>query len=188
MRRLTSQQEQARKERFNKLLIGFILIFIMVLSVIGYAVNVLTQDTSETKVIYNGLEFSYNGLWVTQINGVQFNFYLNPYETGSLASKVNNLNSYYGKTLYIDSEDLPSSGEIYNNLVQFSSRAQEACYDASDCNGDFPVKTCEDNLIIIRESNITALQQEDNCVFITAPRGDLINVTDEFIYKVIEIK
>ena len=73
-------------------------------------------------------------------------------------------------------------------LGQVSLRIQPACLDESECEGGWPVKTCKDNFIIIRNSNYTNIIQEDNCVFINGPEENLTQITDEFLFKIIGVE
>jgi hypothetical protein len=57
-----------------------------------------------------------------------------------------------------------------------------------DCEETLPIKTCEDNFIIIKENNFTNIIQEDNCVFIQGPSENLTMVSDEFLFHILGVR
>ena len=65
---------------------------------------------------------------------------------------------------------------------------QIACLDSAKCPENLPIKTCEDNFIIIEEKNKTAITQENKCIFIQGAKENLTKITDEFLFKVIGIR
>ena len=93
-----------------------------------------------------------------------------------------------GEPLYLFSANQEASAEIYNNLYQIVQRMQPACLNEEECDENLPIKTCEDNFIIIEESEEIEIKQENNCVFIRGPQDSLIKITDEFLFKVLGIR
>ena len=188
-KRLLSAKDKKSKDRFNQLLIGLVLIFIMFLSVLGYALSGNQDEKSDNgKVVYNGLEFvNQNGYWTTSLENFQFNFKYNPNEVEVIESTLNYANSYYDKPLYIESDDSSATSEIYINLNQIVQRMQNACIDEEGCEGDLPIKDCNDNFIIIKENNITSITQNESCVFINGPRENLTMIVDAFLFKILGI-
>ena len=65
---------------------------------------------------------------------------------------------------------------------------QSACLSEEKCEGDFPIKTCSDNFIIIQENKTKEIKQTENCVYIGGEKEELVKLTDEFLYKIIGIK
>ena len=189
MRRILTKSQQKSKERFNQILVGLVLIFIMMLSIIGYSLIGREKERQEEKVIYRGVEFiNRNGVWVVEQEGIQFVFKYNPEEVEKIDSPVNYINSYYNEPLYINSEDIGASNEIYSNMNQLVQRMQSACLSEENCEEDWPVKECDSNFIIIRERNITGITQNESCVFIEGPRESLVRLTDEFLFKILGIE
>ncbi len=188
-KRLLSAKDKKSKDRFNQLLIGLVLIFIMFLSVLGYALSGNQDEKSDNgKVVYNGLEFvNQNGYWTTSLENFQFNFKYNPNEVEVIESTLNYANSYYDKPLYIKSDDSSATSEIYINLNQIVQRMQNACIDEEGCEGDLPIKDCNDNFIIIKENNLTSITQNESCVFINGPRENLTMIVDAFLFKILGI-
>jgi hypothetical protein len=189
MRRILTKKQQKRKERFNQIIVGIVLIFLMMLSIIGYSLIGRNSDEEQgEKVIYNGIEFiNKNGFWVVALEDTQLIFKYNPQEVEKIDSLVNNLNSYYNQPLYIYSENTEASNEIYKNMNPFVERMQNACLEEG-CGEDLPVKNCSNNFIIIREKNITGINQNQSCVFIEGPKENLVRLTDEFLFKVFGIE
>lgn len=194
MRRITSRKK--KKKRLNQFIIGGGLIFVLFFSVLGYSLQ--GEKNSEVKKVnYNGFEFvNQNGFWILELGSFRFVFNNNPKqiefnETVNISTDINSLNSYLGKPLYIFSEDSDSEREIYknfdpraNNIVQ---RIQGACLEEG-CDKNLPLKTCEDNFIIIKESNSSSVTQKNNCVFIEGKKEDLMKLTDEYLFKVLGVE
>lgn len=163
----------------------------MVISVLGFALqgfgsgNTDTEDSSVNNIEYNGFEFvNQNGLWVLG----NFIFRNVPQQVEDIGFVSSTINDYQGKPLYISSESDEAELEIYINIGNIALRIQKACTEEEECSGDFPVKTCTDNFIIIRESNISNIMQQDNCVFIEGDSEDLTKLTDQFLFKILGIR
>ena len=191
MRKIISRHEENRRKRKNQFIVGFILIFIMFFSVVGYSFGGRTPANDDSsKINYNGFKFvNQNGLWVLDIDGFNFVFRYNPEQVEKIYSLVDSLDKYHQKPLYIYSENPEAEAEIYVNLGQVALRTQTACLDGEECeNENLPIKTCEDNFIIIKEGNSSEITQEENCVFIQAPSYSLTKLTDEFLFNVLGIR
>ena len=189
IRKIISKSEQEKKRKRNLLIIGIILIFVMFGSVFGIVVGSFGQNFSgKNKAEYNGYEFyNENGLWKVSIGDADFIFKHYPTETKNITSVLKNINNYYNKPLYVYSEDVNSEIEVYRNLQQISARIQPACFNKENCTGDFPLKTCADNFIII-ENGTEEVAQIENCVYIKGEKQDLSELTDSFLYNIIGIK
>ncbi|HEB47075.1 MAG TPA: hypothetical protein ENI22_01250 [Candidatus Pacearchaeota archaeon] len=142
------------------------------------------QD-SENKANYNGFEFvNQNGLWVLG----SFVFKNVPQQVEDIGTGLKDINSYQGRPLYIYSENDGAEIEISVNLGQVAQRVQKACLEKEECPGNFPEKTCEDNFIIIKESNNSMILQEDNCVYIQGLKEELTGLADQFLFKILGIR
>ena len=100
------------------------------------------------------------------------------------------LSNYYNKPLYISSENSEIANEIYKNLFYYNQivqRIQNACLEGEGCEGNLPIKNCEDNIIIFKESENNEIIQEKNCVFIKGKKEDLVKLSDDFLFKIIGI-
>lgn len=191
MRKITSKYKEDKKKRRNGMIIGLILVGVMLFSVLGYAFRG-EGDNNVGKIDYNGFEFiEQNGFWFTDIENLQFSFRYNPQQVEEINSELKYLNNYYGKPLYISSENSEAELEIYRNLfyqTQIVQRMQSACLDEKECDENLPVKTCVDNFIIIKKNNISGIIQEKNCVFIQGREENLTQITDEFLFKILGIR
>jgi len=189
-KRILSAKEKKSKDRFNQLLVGLVLIFLMLLSTLGYALSGNQEENDNSgKVSYNGVEFiNQNGYWVTTIQDLQFRFDYNPKEVEPIESNLNYVNLYYNKPLYIQSDDSLATSEIYINLNEVAERMQNACINESECEGDLPVKDCSNNFIIIEEDETISINQNESCVFIKGPKENLTMITDEFLFNMLGIR
>src|SRR3989344_8166799 len=155
----------------------------MLFSTLGYSFQGGGSNGNKN-VEYNGIKFTQqNNLWITSIKNVQFSFEYNPKLVEKISSDIKGIDNYYNKPLYISSENIEAESEVYRNLAQIVQRVQEACLENEKCEGDLPVKTCKDNLIVIKENDINNIRQEENCIFIEGKKDDLIKLTDEFLFK-----
>lgn len=189
VKRIVTKEEHAKKRRRNQFIIGGILIFVMFFSVLGYTFGDGTNGTTK-KITYKGHEFvNENGFWKVNVGNFDFFFTYNPEEVLKSEANLNLLNKYSGKPLYISSDSRDAEVEIYRNLDQIVLRRQYACLQGENCTETgLPVKTCEDNFIIIKESNVSSISQDNNCVFIEGPFQNLTSTTDEFLLKIIGIE
>ena len=192
MRRLSHKKDTKKKERRNQIIVSVVLVLIMLFSVLGYSFGGGDEETDEEAVEYNGDYFyKTNNFWILQKGSFTFSFSNNPLEIEEINSSLNPLNSYSGKPLYIYSEDGLAEGEIMRNLhPQYNSivqRLQPACIEGKPCEGNYPLKTCSDNFIIIKEGETNSLTQEENCVFIEGKKEDLVKISDEFLFKILGI-
>ncbi len=191
MRKIVSKHKEDRKRKKNQLIVGFVLIFIMFFSVLGYALGGKSSDENNSdKINYNGYDFTeQNGFWTLNIGDFNFIFRYNPEQVEKSYALVNPLNNYYQKPLYVSSENIEAESEIYVNLRQVVLRMQSACLDGEECRGEnMAVKTCGDNFIIIREGNVSNIIQEENCVFIEGAQENLTRLTDEFLFKILGVE
>ena len=197
MKKIDTQYEKDKKRRTNQFIVGGILIFIMLFSILGYAFQG-SDDSNAKKIIYNNFEFiQQENYWVLNNygeNNLKFTFKNNPKEIEGISSNVNDFNNYLNKPLYIYSEKSEAEIEIYNNLNSISQRIQHACLDKEEnllgelkCEDNLPIKNCEDNFIVIKESNNSKIIQKVNCVFIQVAQENLTKITDEFLFKTLKI-
>jgi len=193
MRKIKSASEIEISKTRNKRIIGVVLLLIMGFSVVGFAA-VFTGNggnNSGDKKNYNGIEFSQDeyGLWVFSVYGGEFKTQSYPTETEEINFEGElNINELSGRTLYFSSDNNLAISEVIYNIGRFASRYQEACITDDNCENDLPVKTCEDNFIIIKESNQTKAYKSKNCVFIEYKEGEEILASDKYIFKILGIQ
>ena len=196
MRKLTSRNTEDKKRKRNAWISGIVLIVIMFLSTVGYAFinfsesNSKTSSNEATTLKYNGLEFTQqNGFWLLSKDNRSFIFRYNPNEVENIPAEINSLSNLENKVLYIQSNDLIAKSEISANILQFVEDINNACLEGSEnCSASNPIKTCQDNFIIIREGELSSITKKDNCVFIEGRKEDLVKVTDEYLFKLINVQ
>ncbi|MEK6832939.1 MAG: hypothetical protein AABY32_02735 [Nanoarchaeota archaeon] len=189
IRNIESKKEIEKKQRKNRIIIGGILIFIMLGSTFGIIVDSFGSNSEVEKTEYNGYKFVYeNGFWTTTIGNYKFIFKYNPTQVEKIDSKLRDLNSYSAVPVYINSEDYVSEVEIYRNLGNIVGRFQGACLEERGCEENWPIKDCSNNFIIIRKANESNIYQDENCVFIEGKEGNLTQLTDEFLFKIIGVE
>ena len=192
MRKIVSRHQRKRTRRRNQFIVGFILVFLMVSSTLGFAFQghlsnrSPTQDnTNQNMVHYNGFSFeNFNGFWVWG----NFAFRNLPGDVPEIGGELKNLDHYRGEPVYIRSENEDARSEIIVNLGQVAGGVQGACLQKKDCGENEFVRTCEDNFIIIEENSKTEIVQNNNCVFIHGSADNLIKLTDQFLFKIMGIK
>ena len=189
MKRLRAKGSEAKKQKKNQTIIGIVLIFVMFGSVFGVIVGSFGNREDSSKVEYNGFEFiKQSNFWILELGDLDFMFKYNPNEVEKIDSELKYLNHYYDKPLYISSENNEATYEIASNLGQITLRMQNACLNETNCKEDLPLKTCEDNFIIIKEKNQTNIIQDNNCVFIQGPKENLTMISDEFLFHILGIR
>ena len=199
MRKLLSEHEESKKRKRRQLAVGLVLIFLMFFSVVGFAFQVIggkggqiDQQIQTQTINYNGFEFrEQNGFWILNKDNINFIFRNNPYQVTKTDSVINDLNNYLNKSLYITSESIEAESEIQTNLAQLIGKIENACLRECNNNEELPIRSCEDNFIIIKEiteNESAGINQENNCVFIKGKKADLVKLTDEFLFKLLGVE
>lgn len=188
MRKITSKKDAEKKQKRNNTLIGIILVIVMLFSVIGYGF-MDTSSEGKKKIEYNGFEFiNSEGYWFLKKGDSNFRFIYNPLETeGTSVKSLKTLENYLDKPLYVSSESVDAEYEILGNLQQFVQRAQYACLE-KECEENLPVKTCEENFIIIELGEENEITQKENCVFIKGKEEDILKISDEFLFNILGVR
>ena len=187
IRKLESSEDREKKEQKNSKMIGMVLLFLMVISTVGYAFLYNPNTSSSTGSvngtgIVDGEVQNIGNQWVLQREGQQLVFASSPESTANISVDINSsLSDYYDGTLYISSNISGVESEIAYNLGRYAPRTQQACYGS--CNDtNLPEKNCTANIIVYYESNENRVYQKDRCVFI---EGD-IRAADAFLYKLLK--
>lgn len=192
MRQLIPKEQKEKKATRNKAIIGIILVLIMTLSTVGYALFSGDNNSLKAKITYNGIKFTMdeNGLWQFNINGNSFLTYYNPKEIENVSvSSSKPFSSYQGNKLYILGTG-PATNEISRNIGAYSLKIGPGCIEGYEekCNADSPIKDCsQDNVIILEESNISRIIQNQNCIFIQSPYESQTMAADAFIFKTLGV-
>ena len=196
IKRLETAQEMKRKEKRRQYALGIVLIVVLFGSVFGIIVNTFNSSSSDNpnqKLNYNGHVFEvFNGYYNTSIGNNVFYFSNSPNETDLVPVLTNfsrKISSYSGKEVYISSKSYPVYAELAQNLNSFALRVQGACKSGEYCaDKTLPLKTCSDNLIIVKNSTINKIYEDNNCIYIEGNETDLLKLTDEFLLRELGIK
>ncbi|MEK6848111.1 MAG: hypothetical protein AABX65_00575 [Nanoarchaeota archaeon] len=193
MKPLISKEEQERKDRRNKTIIGVLLVAVMIFSTAGYAFFSSTAgDKNENggNEAYNGIEFVRgNGVWLFNIGGAEFATQYNPKETEDIKLPILSAAQYNGRPLYIVSEESEASAEVARNMQGFVERMQYACLQNYTCaDENLPEKGCEDNVIFFSEANASSIEKEENCVFILHNSSEGVRAADAFLFGILGVR
>jgi hypothetical protein len=196
MRKIISRSEKERLVKRNQLIIGGVLIFLMIFSTLGFAFSGRIEENKED-VSYKNVDFIKEGdFWKFETEGFEFITRYNPYDVENI-SFFNSLTlqDYLNKPLYFVGTPGEPFAEFENNLLRrFVVRTSMACLEDNNCEGDFPIKNCsEDNIIIIEEvdynSNYTEIiEQREKCVFIRAGLSNQTKYADAYLFDLIGIR
>ncbi len=188
MRKIQSKKELEAKQRKKQRILGIVLVIVMFGSVFGIIVNSFnSSSTNHVQNTYKGYELiNQNGYFVLKISDKSFYFSSNPNFLEHQSTNITKtLVSYASSPLYIDSSNKLAHSLLYQNIYPYAQRMQDACINESDCSSqDVPIKTCSDNVIVVRQSNESKVYQMENCIFILGPDKKLPELTDSFILKV----
>jgi len=191
MKKLLTREQQAKKKQRNQLTIGIILIALMLFSTAGYALSGDKDSDTSEKITYNNIVFSKDvDYWYFSTQGINFAVKYNPEEIKSISPSINlNIQDYSNKPLYFVGDSQEPLFELKRNLYPFVLRISDACLN-ENCSGNFPVKNCsDDNIIIIKENidNQERINQENKCVYITASQENQTMYADAVLFKLLEI-
>jgi len=193
MRKIISKYEEGKKKKRTQFIVGGILIFIMVFSLLGYAFqDQNTNGTSSNSTLnYNGISFvNQNGFWAVNYGNQRIAFTYHPSQISSedLTNMTKSIDDFSGKSLYINSYDYNAESEIRVDLSPFASEIKNACLKGENCSSSqLPIKNCENNFIIIQNGS-EGVRQEQNCIFISGQGEDLIKLVDNVLFKIFGIR
>jgi len=187
-RKLETQKDIEKKRKRNNLVIGVVMIVVLFGSIFGTFLNLFGSSSEAEALNYRGLPLTQQGnMFVLTVGEKMFYFMSNPNEVAQEMYDINitsTIQSYLSRPLYIDSLDYGAAQEIAQNMQGYPERLANGCIDEEDCVSEVtPIKTCEDNIIIVRESISNKVYQEENCIYIEATNEDMIKVTDAFLLK-----
>jgi hypothetical protein len=190
MKKIVSKYKRKKSDRRKQIIVSVILIGILFVSTVGFAFQGSDTSSDEQESIEsNGIEFiEQSGYWVAEINQAVFIFRYNPEQIQETNPSLNLLDNYYNKVLYLNSNTSEAELELFANMGQFVTRIQRACLEGEEClYEDVPIKTCEDNFIIIEQAEEKEIIPNQNCVYIRGPEQELTQLTDEFLFNIFNI-
>jgi hypothetical protein len=171
------------KEKNQRRTWALIFLFLMVFSVVGYAiVNSFNNNDSLGEVSDEGFVKT-GGYWAYQISDQVYYFSNLPSEVSNLTVEGNfSLADYYNKPLYF-TENNKASIEILNNLGRYAQRSQLACISEENCGDDLPIKNCSIDNVIVFTRVEGEVRKEGECVYL----GEGSETADRFLYEVLKI-
>ena len=176
MRKIGTEAEIERKRKRNILVLSVFMLFVLVVGTFGYGFITGTrgspqeQETSTINLV--------GGKWEIKSNGQLFYLSIHPAQVEGIPVEITSTN-YAASPLYIIAENQEVYLELSSTLNRFAPQIQPACY--GPCEADLPEKTCEDSLIVWRDSLENKVYQEQNCIFI---EGDM-KAVDAFLYRLL---
>lgn len=195
MRQIISKDSQERKDRMNKVFLGVLLVIIMLLSTLGYAFFSSDNSNNDKIIEYKGIKFRPTdyGKYSFIFNGVGYETEFTPLDTLNISTSITKtIQNYYNQPLYFaydNPDDISglSINEIVLNIGNIITRWDEACL-YENCTGDYSVKSCsENNIIIFKAGNETKIREDLNCVYIYWNEEEQLKGADAFLFKIIGI-
>lgn len=182
MRAIGSYEEERKRKERTVRNFSIFLLFILVVSSIGYAfISNPSDSASSTGNSDTGVR-QLGDRWVFGPAGGEVALSFGPEDTKDVPVNVlMGLEDYVGVPLFLDASDPQVLNELGGALQNYPSRIQEACYGS--CTRDLPEKDCSDNMIVWRESENSSVSQNEKCIFI---EGDL-RAVDAYIYRLFNV-
>lgn len=182
MRKITSVEEQARKERRRIRALSLLMLLILLGSTAGFAFISYQQDSPTAAPGEGEVQDTGNG-WQLRWQGQTFSLRASPSAVADIpVSATHTIDNYAGQALYVDAESDAILAELSSTLGRYASRFQPACYGR--CKRDLPEVNCSANVIVWRSAEEGGVRQEESCVFI---EGD-IRAVDAFIYRALGVQ
>jgi len=193
VRKLETQAEREKRKKRNQVIIGFLMTFLLVLSVAGYALFSKPGNAQAKRLTYNNIVFIFeSGMWHFSVHGRNFATVFSPLNTTNI-SLPHNLEeifaNYTTAPLYFVTNNIDAVNELMQNLGSFIPRAQLACIQGEKCEGNLPVKNCQQhNIIIIKDSNTTRVSTKQNCLVIEGNYEEQLKIADAIIFRLLGIQ
>ncbi len=192
--RLETKAEKEKRERRNRIIVGVLMSFLLVLSILGYALFSKPENTQTRKLTYNDVVFTFDGrMWHFSLNGHNFATVFSPMNTTNI-SLPGNLEeifaNYTSAPLYFVTSNIDAVDELVRNLGFFIPRAQLACIQGEKCEGNLPVKNCQEhNIIIIKDSpNESGVSIKQNCLIIEGSYEEQLRIADAIIFRLLGVQ
>ncbi|MCX6711828.1 MAG: hypothetical protein NT139_02210 [Candidatus Woesearchaeota archaeon] len=185
-----------KESRIKKLILPFILVFLMVGSVFTV---ILSGSSNENEVKYNNLKFTKtNEGWISYINDRKVVLFNNPKDLENMSiSNINlqDLNSAQKIYLSINpDENIQQAYTLFNTNIKPLLRTilVNSCNIDNEKCANLPLKTCTDasqlqKVIILEESNSTKIEYNNNCLYISGNQEDLTKIIDKLTLNLLGV-
>lgn len=178
-------KDKERKERRNKIVLGLLSAFIMIISVIGFALN-LRGGNSNVKE---------GGFWNFYVKlgnqKLQLKTLFLPNETGDVKIKyAPTIGDFINKKYYFySSSELREESFRALSYLSYISILREACLKDYPCyNSELPLKDCNENFIVFIKSNDTEIDRKSECIILKGNRTNIDKTIDKFLYIIFKIE
>jgi len=182
---IEKKTEKERKEKRNRILLAFFSAVIMILSVVGFALNLGRNHTIEKQGEFWEFKVNLNGEEITLRT-----VYL-PNETKNvLLNYKPSIQDFANKKYYFYSNiKLKERAIRLISYLSYFSLLRESCIRGYECyNDELPLKDCNDNVILFEKSNVTEIKKEENCIILKGNETNIDKVIDAFLYNIFQIK
>lgn len=176
------------KSVFKKLVLPGFIIFIMVMSGVGYMFG---RDSSEI-IKYNNYRFSkVQDGWLTYISDRQIVLFNNPEDLSDVDidyidfAGLNSAEKIYISSNPQDNLGVYLQGLQFNLLNNLNAKKVFSCYEDNEDCADFPLKNCSDasdtiKVILIKKGE-TEITYKDNCLLVQGKDEELVKYIDKFV-------
>ncbi len=183
------------KKKFNTVkAMAWFIIIVMTFSIMGYVGSSFFDDSGIVPENYNNIDFfNTSNSWTANIGGRVYAFQNYPGTLESLTLPIDPINWLGTEKIYLGYKP---KGEfnVQQQLVLLSTifqsnnvRPQLACTVEKDCP-DIPIINCEKNGLILKQSDISKISKQDNCLVLSAPdTSELQKLTERLIYRLLGV-
>ena len=181
----------------TKLILPLFIAFIMIFSVVGFAISQSFYTTPQEQITYDGLNFVQNqqGSWLTYINRNPVSIFTYPPFLGNVIlpevslSDLNSANKLY-VTFNPDENVNQAIVEFQTNLLPYLNQVNQACITDSPSCANLPIRSCldateESKVIQFQEADVPLVVYQDNCLLIQGSSYDLTTQTDALILQLL---
>jgi len=193
MKKIQTEEEIQKKKKKNQFVLAILLGLILLGSSFGVIIDSFGKSSSG-KIKYAGTTFTKDesSFWIAQKEGNNLIFFYNPLQIENVSSEINTIEKYFSLPLYIYSENRDAETELYRNLDPRANsiveRVQTACPEEKNCDASIVKKDCTSNFIIIEYAENESIEQKQNCVYIKGKSEKILQLTDEYLFKLFKIK
>ena len=164
----------------------------MITSVIGFIWSSDSSDSSSEILEYNGYQFNnVNGKYVLELDNQGFVFDNSPYDVSDI--NVDDLriesDKYY---IIFDPEDKDlnleySIQKLYSILSSLNINVQFACSKEEGCEGDFPIKNCENYAFYLKKKDNAKIYKDNNCLVVEGDNQEISRSVDKINLKLLKV-
>ncbi|MEM4264066.1 MAG: hypothetical protein QW666_04220 [Candidatus Woesearchaeota archaeon] len=179
IRKIEGAEKAEQKRKRNMIILSVIMVAILFFSTIGFFAGEGDENSSEFE---EGKIEQIGDEWILRYGEQMFRFSNSPESAKNVSIEGDyKLEDYYGKSIYISSDNDAAAYEITLNLGRYLERIQPACY--GQCEKNLPEKNCSESMIVFKNAEENKIYKNESCIFI---EGNLESA-DAFLYKLLRI-